>query len=188
MEGFVRSVERADGKRELIWQEMSMSRELRMITPAPVVKNGKDFREGSPLKLAHPLNADQLFGFTWGDWDNDGREDFAILQSGEHLRLYFSDAKSTKWDASDSYGGTKSDFGWENGALGTLMPRMLNLKASEGKTQLLVPHNISNLPFHMGRLKVFKSAEILDLAWNGTDMNTEWTLPTLGNARGFCAG
>ena len=79
----------ADGKRELVWQGLSMARELRILQPAPLSKDGKAYREGKALKLDRSLNDDQLFGYIWGDWDGDGAEDVALLQNGERLRIFF---------------------------------------------------------------------------------------------------
>ncbi len=185
MDGFVRALEHADGKRELVWQDMSLARELRMKQPAPLTKTAKGYREGSPLKLVRSLNDDQLFGYAWGDWDGDGSEDFAFLQNGERLRIIFKDAK---WSSAEVYGGTKADFSWENEQIGSLFPRLQSLKTSAGKSQLLVPHNIPFTPIRMARLKIYKNSELIDLAWNGLEMAPVWTLPITGALADFGLG
>lgn len=185
LEGFVRAVEHADGKRELLWQGLSMARELRVIAPSPLEKSGKGYREGKPVKFVRSLNDDQLFGFTWGDWDGDGAEDLALLQNGERLRLFFKDAK---WSSSEGYGGTKADFSWENDATGSVYPRLLNWKPVTGKMQLLVPHNIQFSPIPLAHLKIYKNAELVDLAWNGLDMAPQWKLAVSGILADFGIG
>ena len=129
-DGFVRAFDHPDGKRELIWQDTSLSHELRIKPPAPLTKTAKGFREGSPMKLKLSLNDEQLFGFAWGDWDGDGSEDFAFLQNGERLRILFKD---TKWSSGEVYGGTNADFAWENEQMGSIYPRLQSLKTSSGK-------------------------------------------------------
>jgi hypothetical protein len=185
LDGFVRALEGADGKRELVSQDLSLARELRVRQPALVAKTANGFREGKMLKFQRSLNDDQLFGYTWGDWDGDGSEDFAMLQQGERLRLFLQNAA---WSSSESYGGTKADFGWENDQMGSLYPRLLNVKTSAGKTQLLVPHNIPYTPIRMARLKIFKEAEIVDVSWNGLEMAPVWKLPISGELADFGMG
>ena len=146
VEGFVRAVMHADGKRELLWQGLSLARELHVQPPAPLIKDGKAYRDGHALKFSHPFDNNQLFGFTWGDWDGDGSEDLALLQDGERLQIFFKD---TKWTSSEVYGGGRTDFSWENNTLGSLYPRLVNWKTSAGTLQLLVPHNIPMAPLHL---------------------------------------
>ena len=185
IEGYVRAIEHADGKRELIVQDLSLSREMRVRQPAPLIKKGSLFREGSPLKLARALNDDQLFGFTWGDWDADGSEDLAFLQNGERLRFFFKDAK---WSSDERYGGTKADFSWDSDQVGSVYPRLLNLKTSAGKMQMLVPHNIQYTPIRLARLKIYRESELVDLAWNGLEMAPVWKLPIAGELADFGIG
>jgi hypothetical protein len=186
VEGFVRALAPApDAKRALLWQDLSLARELRVRAPAPLVKDGKRWHEGKPLKLARAINDDQLFGFAWGDWDGDGTNDFAFLQNGERLRILFKDAK---WSSGEVYGGTKADFSWEGDQVGSLFPRLLNWKAAAGKDQLLVPHNIPYTPIRFARLKIYKNSEIVDLAWNGLEMAPVWTLPIAGSLADFGTG
>jgi len=183
--GVVRAVEHANGKRELLLQDLSMSRELRVRPPAPLAKSGKGYREGNPLKFVRALNDDQMFGFTWGDWDGDGAEDLALLQGGERLRLFFKDAK---WSSDERYGGTKADFSWDNDQMGSIYPRLVSLKPTSGKMQLLVPHNIQFTPIRLAHLKIFKESEILDLAWNGLEMAPLWKLAISGELADFGIG
>jgi hypothetical protein len=185
IEGYVRALEHADGKRELIVEDLSMAREMRIRQPAPLIKKGSLYREGSPLKLARALNDDQLFGFAWGDWDGDGVEDLALLQNGERLRLFFKDAK---WSSDERYGGTNADFNWENDQVGSVYPRLLNLRPASGKMQLLVPHNIQVTPIRLARLKIYKDSELVDLAWNGLEMAPVWKLPIAGELADFGVG
>jgi hypothetical protein len=183
--GFIRALEHADGKRVLLSQDLSMSRELRVRQPEPImVKDGK-FKDGEPLKLARALNDDQLFGYAWGDWDGDGSEDFAFLQDGERLRVLF---KNGKWSTNEVYGGTKADFDWSDEQVGSVYPRLLNLKTSNGKMQLLVPHNIPATPIRLARLKIYKESELVDLGWDGLQMTPVWKIPVTGELADFALG
>jgi len=186
LSGFVRTLEHIDGKRELVWQDLSMARELRVRQPSVVIKKDKTYRDGDRLKLVRSTNDDQLFGYAWGDWDGDGAEDFVFLQSGERLRILFKDAK---WSSNDVFGGSKADFRWEDEQIGSLYPRLLSLKAtSGGKSQLLVPHNIPATPIRLARLKIYKEAELIDLSWNGLEMMPVWKLPVAGALADFGVG
>jgi hypothetical protein len=185
--GFVRAVEHADDKRQLLWQDAAMSRELRIRQPETVIFKNKKFTDDQPLKLARSLNNDQLFGYTWGDWDGDGAEDFAFLQSGERLRILFG-AKDAKWSSDEVYGGTKADFDWDDGQTGSLYPRLMNYKPASGKMQLLVPHNISATPIRMTHLKIYRESEILGLAWDGLEMKSVWKIPVAGALADYAVG
>jgi hypothetical protein len=183
--GVLRTLQHADGKRELLVQDLAMAREFRVYPPSPLVKSGKGYNEGAALKMGRTLNDDQLFGFAWGDWDGDGVEDLAVLQSGESLYVYF---KNAKWSASERYGGTKADFMWGREIPGSIYPRLVTYKPSTGGEQLLVPHNIDVSSIHLTHIKFFKDSEILDLAWNGREMSTLWKLPISGVLADFGIG
>jgi len=185
LDGFVRVLEHADGKRELVTQDLSLARELRVKQPFTLIKTPKGIREGSVLKLPRSLNNDQLFGYTWGDWDGDGAEDFAFLQGGERLRILFKDAK---WSSGEVYGGSKADFGWEDDQMGSLYPRLMSWKSPSGKSLLLVPHNIPYTPIRMARLKIYKESELIGLAWNGLELAPVWKLPLAGALADFSVG
>ncbi len=182
MDGFTRAFDRIGGKREVVWQGPSMSRELRIRQPAIVQKKDSKFKEGELVRLPRALQDEQLFGYAWGDWDHDGTEDFAVLQSGERLRLFFKDAK---WSTREVYGGSRADFNWEQEQIGTLYPRLLSGVGSDGKNQLLVPHNIPATPIRLARLKIYKQSELVSLKWNGLEMAPAWILPISGALMDF---
>lgn len=182
VDGFVRAFDRANGTRELLWQDLSLSREMRIRQPASILRKNNSLSEGPVVKLPRALSDQQLFGFAWGDWDKDGVEDFAVLQSGEKLRMFFKDAK---WSARDAYGGTNLDFSWEDEQIGSVSPRLLSRKIEGQPDQLLVPHNISATPIRLARLKIFKQGEILGFSWNGLEMAPQWILPVSGAIADF---
>jgi hypothetical protein len=185
LQGFVRAFERWDGKRPLLWQDMSLARELRIRTPEFVIKSARGYAAEGRVKLARQLNDDQLFGYAWGDWDGDGAEDFAFLQGGERVRILFKDAK---WSSREAYGGTNADFSWEGDQIGSVIPRLLTWKRAAGKPMLLVPHNIQFTPIRLTHLKIYKNSELLGLAWNGLEMAPVWTLPVSGELADFGLG
>lgn len=178
MDGFVRAFDRAGGKRELVWQDLSFARELRVRQPALVAMKDSKWKEGPALALPRALPDQQLFGYGWGDWDHDGVEDFALLQQGERLRVFFKDGK---WSSREGYGGTRLDFSWEDEQIGSVSPRLLSRDMPDHTAQLLVPHNISATPIRLARLKIFKESELLGFGWNGLEMGTQWKLPIAGS-------
>ena len=106
IEGFARSIDRADGGKTLVVQNIVRSRELQFDKPAEMVEAGTKYKVGRALKSAR-LRDNQLFGFTFGDWDKDAHEDLAMLESGDHLRVFFKDAK---WSSRGFMGGQKMIF------------------------------------------------------------------------------
>jgi hypothetical protein len=185
VEGFARAVDRAGGEKQLLWQGFSMAREYRVQAPAVLELTPKGWRPGGPLKLSRSLNDDQLFGFTFGDWDGDKAEDLALLQSGDRLRVFFKDAK---WSASEIYGGTKADFSQGPDEVHSLYPRLWTWKPAQGKDLLLVPHNIPTLGIRLTYLKIYKKSEIVALAWNGLEMAPVWRQPIAGYLADFAVG
>src|SRR5947207_9635221 len=55
VDGFVRAFERMDGKRALLWQDISMAKELHIRTPEPVVYKDKKYTGSGPIKLVRAL-------------------------------------------------------------------------------------------------------------------------------------
>lgn len=178
MDGFVRAFDRVGGKRELVWQDISLARELRIRQPAYLVTKDGKYKEGSTLRLPRTLQDQQLFGFGWGDWDKDGSEDFAVLQAGERLRVFFNGG--AKWSARDAYGGSRLDFNWEDEQIGSVSSRLLSRELPDHSMQLLVPHNISATPIRLARLKIFKQSELFGFGWNGLEMAPQWNLQLAG--------
>jgi hypothetical protein len=185
LDGFVRAVNRMGGEKSLLWQGLSMAREYRTQAPETLELTAKGWRPNGRLKLVRSLNDDQLFGFTFGDWDGDKAEDLALLQSGERLRIFFKDAK---WSAPDIYGGTRADFSLGSDTIGTLYPRLRSWKPAEGKELLLAPHNIPQLGIRLTYLKLYKKAEIVALAWNGLEMAPVWKVPLAGYLADYALG
>lgn len=185
-EGYARGMDRRDGTRRLYWQNLSRSREMSYTAVSEIVWEKGKFRPGPVLKLL--LNADQLFGFTWGDFDGDGKEDLALLEQGERLRIFF---QGVKWRSKDIFGGTKATFWIDDNHVGTLYPRLFTSHASpalEPKDLLLAPHNIPQLGIRLTHLKLYKESEIQALAWNGLEMATVWKLPLSGYLADFGTG
>ena len=144
--------------------------------PAEILLKKDAYDTGNPIKLPR-LYDEQLFGFTFGDWDGDGAEDMAIMVNGERLRMFF---KSSNWMSSETYGGTKSDFVFGGDQIASFLPRLLSWTPSGGKSQLLLPHNFPELGIRLTYLKLYKKSEIIALTWNGLEMATTWTLPIAG--------
>ena len=186
LEGFARTIDRADGSTVLIWQNLSFSRELRFVGPAFLVfKDGK-YQPGESLKLPR-LYDQQLFGFTLGDWDKDQFEDMAILENEAKLRFFFKDAK---WSAAEGYGGTKAVFSYtdENSSddkVTSFSPRLANVRYPAGPLMLVAPHNIPELGIRFTHLKIYKRSELIALAWNGLEMKPAWRLSLAGYLADF---
>ncbi len=185
LEGYVRVFPRIDGRRELVWQDISMARELRIRQPSVVVKKGGKYTDGDALKLPRVLNADQFFGYAWGDWDADNMEDFAFLSNGEKLRVFFKDAK---WSSKEVFGGSKLNFSWENEQYGNLFPRMVAYNSGSGKPLLILPHNIPATGIRLARLKIYNESEIMALQWNGLEMTPVWKMSLAGSISDFAVG
>ena len=176
LEGFVRAMARADGSRHLYWQGLSRAREISFTATSEMVWEKGTYRPGPPLDLK--LFDDQLFGYVWGDWDNDHAEDFAVLEHGDRVRVRFL---STNWKSGDTYGGTKNDFSVDENQLGTVFPRLLNYHPRQGnRDQLLAPRNIPELGIRLTYLKIYRKSELISLVWNGLELQPAWRLAFAG--------
>lgn len=172
-EGLTRVIQSA-GERKLIWQGISMSRDYRTLAPTTFNETDKGFKSGDRITLPRALNDDQLFGYTFGDFDADGSQDLAIMQGGENLRIFF---KGSNWSSADPYGGTKNDFSYNAAAVSSVYPRLWAWRSPQGKDVLVVPYNIPQLGVRFTRLKLFKKSELLGMSWNGMEMQILWRQP-----------
>jgi hypothetical protein len=187
LDGFARAFAHDDGTSSLLTQDFSLSRELHMRTPQPITFDGKKYGTGDKVKLPRGISESQLFGFAWGDVDGDKAEDWAILENGDHLNIYFKDKK---WRSEFLYGGTKLDFAFSNSfdTAVTLYPRLTPWKNAAGQEILLVPHNDSATGLRFSRLKIFRGGELLALSWNGLEMSPVWRVPTSSYLADYTVG
>jgi hypothetical protein len=175
IDGFVRRVDRSDGSRPLLIQTLLPAQAIRFEPPTALLKNGKSYKTGEGIKIA-PLRDDQLFGFTWGDWDGDHSEDLAFLEGGDQLRIFFH---SLKWNATDNYGGTLNDFSIHD-QHGSVVPRLLSYQPAKGPVQLIVSRNVPEIGIHVPSRRLYRRSEIAGLAWTGHDMAVAWHQEIVG--------
>lgn len=183
IEGLARAIDRADGSKTIAYQNLSRSRDLSFTAPAELTANKDTYKPGPWLKLKR-VRDDQLFGYTLGDFDGDKKEDLALLERGENLRVFFD---GTQW-SEGGYGGSKDDFSLEGDVIGSVVPRMATRHTAAGKDQLLVLHNIPELGVRLTYLKLYKKSELTELAWNGLEMKPVWKLPIAGYLADFAVG
>jgi hypothetical protein len=186
VEGFVRAETRLDGRRHLYLQDLSRARELSYTAAAELVWSKGAYRAGNTVD--HSFFDDQLLGFTWGDFAGDGREDLAVLEHGDRVRIY---GKDFKWKSNETYGGTKNSFSFDEG-IAYLFPRLMRWRASPeagaARDQLLVPHNFPELGINLAYLRLYKRGELDGLAWNGLVMSRAWQLPVDGYLADYAIG
>ena len=197
LEGMVRRIDRADGSRQIAFQDLSRSKTLSYSPPVQLVFENNAYKPGQKISVPS-LRDKQAFGFTFGDWDHDQSEDTALLENGDRLRVFF---KSSKWaSSSDSFGGTANDFSTVSNSMpdentynqedrvGTFLPRLMTWRPSSGSEQILVPHNIPALSFHLTYYKPFKKSELFGYAWNGLAMTPVWHVAYDGYLADYAIG
>ncbi len=176
LDGFVRAVGHADGNRTLYWQGLSREREVSFTAPAELILEKGQYKPGKTVDLK--LYDDQLFGWTWGDFNKDGDEDVAILEHGDRLRVRFKDAK---WKSSEVYGGTKNDFYVGDEKQGTFLPRLITWRpAASDRDQILIVTNRPDLGVRLSHLKLYRRSSFDSLQWNGVEMKPSFKLDVGG--------
>ncbi len=169
--GFTRVVQRSDGQPILVWQNMAFTSDPRFSEPSLLTAVKGGYKPGSPLQISDRRQI-PLFGFAFGDWDGDRKEDVATLEHGERLHLAFGNG--AKWDSTENVGGTKNDFSFDIDQPTSFPPRLARLASTGGHDQLLVPHNEPSLGLHLTYFKTYPRSTLTALAWDGQAMTPVW--------------
>ncbi|HVO32965.1 MAG TPA: FG-GAP-like repeat-containing protein [Elusimicrobiota bacterium] len=170
--GFARLVDHADGIKTLLWQNVAFTSEPKFSAPAPLLPVKGGYKEGPSMSVPN-LKDSPLFGYTFGDWDGDGAEDMAVLENGDHIRIFFKDAK---WSSPDVSGGTKVNFFLDQDKFVSFPPRLMRWRSADGHDLLVVPHNLPEMGLQLTYLKIFSGSELEAWAWDGQRMSPVWKL------------
>jgi hypothetical protein len=181
LDGFVRALPRSGGVHSLAWMGLAMSRDLHVLGPAELVHDGNRYKAGPALALPK-LQDEQLFGYAVGRFNQDSTDDFAVLERGDQLRVYFG---QSRWTASQTFGGTRNDIALEGDQAASILPRLAVASTGSRADVLIAPKNIPELGVRTRYLKLFKRSELVGLKWNGSEMVPAWREPLEGYLADF---
>ena len=142
----------------------------------PLVWRNGNLEEGERLDLPPAVN---VFGFTFGDIFNDGREMVAMETESRYLKILSPDRR-VEWESGERYGGSIRFL--EYPAMSGREPdrfylpqRMIVADTDQnGKNDFLVAKNEDSSRGLLGRVRTFRNGQAEVLAWNGVTMEKQW--------------
>lgn len=124
-----------------------------------------------------------IYGFTYGDVSNNGREVIVAFSKDDYLRVYDYDG-SRDWESSEHYGGSAlyidtpspDDPGSRTEDKRVYMKQRIHIADldKDGKNEIIVVNNQEFSDRLFARLRTFKSGYIEGLAWNKLGFYPKW--------------
>jgi hypothetical protein len=145
-----------------------------------------------PLEGIGVPNNVNLFNFTRGDLDGDGKEETAFI--GARKRLYLiNDDGTPLWNSREYYGatsnilegkapvtsGTGVSIDDEVGTYYIPSPLLLLDLNSDKRPEILANRNVSQTTSVLSRIRSFSDGEIRSLIWTGDELLPQWKMRPL---------
>jgi TolB-like protein len=190
---FLRVINNASGVPILLGQRMGMDKAFN--TPIYEIKwqNG-EYREGQKMRIPEGLS---VYGLTLDRLGASTTEKIIALTQDDYLYIYdqtdkplskvatFGGSNELVWKSEDVYGGSNtyidplsgsSQMVTENEVEGAYINlRIVTYDTNkDGKREIIVVKNISPTARTFQRIKLFTSAEVYDLEWDGMGMVENW--------------
>jgi TolB-like protein len=190
---FLRVINNASGAPILLGQRMGMDKAFN--TPIYEIRwqNG-EYREGSKMRIPEGLS---VYGLTLDRLGASGTEKVIALSQDDYLYIYdqtdkplsrvavFGGSSELVWKSEDVFGGSNtyidplsgsSQMVTENEVEGAYINlRIVTYDTNkDGKREIIVVKNASPTARTFQRIKLFTSAEVYDLEWDGMGMVENW--------------
>jgi TolB-like protein len=190
---FLRVINNASGAPILLGQRMGMDKAFN--TPIYEIRwqNG-EYREGQKMRIPEGLS---VYGLTLDRLGASGTEKIIALSADDYLYVYdqtdkplskvavFGGSKELVYKSEDVFGGSNtyidplsgsSTMVTENEVEGAYINlRILTYDTNrDGKREIIVVKNASPTARTFQRIKLFTSAEVYDLEWDGMGMVENW--------------
>jgi hypothetical protein len=190
---FMRVINNASGVPILLGQRIGMDKAFD--TPIHEIRweNG-EYREGRKMLIPQGLS---VYGLTLDRIGTSGPEKIIALNRDDYLYIYdqtdkplskvaiFGGSNELIWKSADVYGGSNTyidplsgapDIRTENEIEGTYINlRILTYDTNkDGKREIIIVKNISPTARTFQRIKLFTSAEVYNLEWDGMGMQENW--------------
>ena len=148
-----------------------------------LIWNNGQYEPVQPQDLPKNMN---IYGFTYGDVYNDGREMIVAFAHNNHIRILTPDGHE-EWKSSESFGGSATYITspYEVDAAEPpserlkehfYLPQRIHLTDldKDGKNEIIVVKNILSAGRLLTRVRIFKSGHIEALAMDGLGSTLRW--------------
>jgi TolB-like protein len=190
---FMRVIVNAAGSPMLLGQRMGMERPFN--SPIYEIRwQDGEYREGQRMKIPEGLS---VYGLTLDRITADGPEKIITLNSSDYLCIYdetdkplsrvaiFGGSDELVWKSDEVFGGSSTyidPYGASARIISENEPPVtfINLRIltydtnNDGKREIIIVKNSSATGRMMERVKLFTSAEVYDLEWDGMSMVENW--------------
>ena len=190
---FMRVIDNASGTPLLLGQRRGVERPFD--TPIHEIRwQSGEYREGQKMQIPEGLS---VYGLTLDKLGSSGTEKVIFLNEDDYLNIYeqtdkplsrvaiFGGSKELIWKSEDVFGGSntyidpisegRKEVSENENPITYINLRIVTYDTSkDGKREIIIVKNISTAARTFQRLKLFTSAEIYNLEWDGMGMVENW--------------
>ncbi|MBN2438598.1 MAG: VCBS repeat-containing protein [Deltaproteobacteria bacterium] len=193
---FMRVIDNASGIPLLLGQRRGMDKPFDTPIYEIVWQNG-DYREGQKMRIPQGLS---VYGLTLDKLGTGGEERIIALDDYDYMCIYEKTDKPLSkvavvggsdefiWKSEDVFGGSNTIIeGMNDPNADTDEPyHYINLRIltydtnKDGKREIIIVKNLSSTNRLLQRVKLFTSAEVYDLEWDGMAIVENWRTKKIG--------
>jgi TolB-like protein len=190
---FMRVIDNASGMPLLLGQRRGVDKPFD--TPIHEIRwQGGEYREGQKMQIPEGLS---VYGLTLDILGSSGTEKVIVLDQDDYLNIFeptdkplsriaiFGGSKELLWKSEDVFGGSNTYIdpmseGRKEVSENDNVTTYINLRIvtydtnKDGKREIIIVKNISTAARTFQRLKLFTSAEVYNLEWDGMGMIENW--------------
>ncbi len=190
---FMRAINNTSGNPLLLGQRMGMENPFDTPIYEIRLENG-EYREGKKMRIPEGLS---VYGLTLDRLGTSGPEKIITLNQDDYLCIYdqtdkplskvaiFGGSNELRWKSEDVYGGSNTYIDPLSGGARTPTENepevsYINLRIvtydtnKDGKREIIIVKNISPTARTFQRIKLFTSAEVYNLEWDGMGLVENW--------------
>ena len=187
---FMRVIDNGSGIPLLLGQRRGMDKPFDTPIYEIVWQNG-EYREGPKMRIPQGLS---VYGLTLDKLGSSGAEKIIALNSDDYLCIFeqtdkplsrvamFGGSNEFIWKSDDVFGGSNTIIESMKGSnvnsddpYNYINLRILTYDTNkDGKREIIIVKNLSSSGRTFQRVKLFTSAEVYDLEWDGTGMVENW--------------
>jgi len=190
---FMRVIDNASGIPLLLGQRRGVEKPFD--TPIHEIRwQGGEYREGPKMQIPEGLS---VYGLTLDKLGSSGTEKVIALNQDDYLNIFeqtdkplsrvaiFGGSKELLWKSEDAFGGSntyinpidegRKEISENDNVITYINPRIVTYDTNkDGKREIIIVKNISTAARTFQRIKLFTSAEVYNLEWDGMGMVENW--------------
>jgi TolB-like protein len=190
---FMRVIENASGVPLLLGQRRGVEKPFD--TPIHEIRwQSGEYQEGQKMQIPEGLS---VYGLTLDKLGSSGTEKVIVLNQDDYLNIFeptdkplsriaiFGGSKELLWKSEDVFGGSNTyidpiNEGRKEVSENDNVTTYINLRIvtydtnKDGKREIIIVKNISTAARTFQRLKLFTSAEVYNLEWDGMGLVENW--------------